>query len=85
MLDFSNSSGSFCYVVRSKQWIAQNVKKPPVTVSVIDFEFFGFNESIWVSKSPLGPKSHDTLEVLFRFRRYVEKNKVHFAPFLRFH
>ena len=31
--------------------IAQNVKKPPLTVNVIDFDFFGFNvgpfESPW--------------------------------------
>ena len=26
--------------------IAQNVKKPPLTVNVVDFEFFGFNVSI---------------------------------------
>ena len=26
--------------------IAQNVKKPPLTVNVINFEFFGFNVSI---------------------------------------
>ena len=36
--------------------IAQNVKKPPLTVNVVDFEFFGFNVSIWVPWSPLGPK-----------------------------
>ena len=36
--------------------IAQNVKKPPLTVNVIDFEFFGFNVSICVPWSPLGPK-----------------------------
>ena len=36
--------------------IAQNVKKPPLTVNVIDFEFFGFNVSIWVPWSVLGPK-----------------------------
>ena len=38
--------------------------------------------SLWV---PLVSKSHDTLVELFRFARYVERNKVHFAPFLRFH
>ena len=62
--------------------IAQNVKKPPLIVNVIDFDSFGFNVSMWV---PLVPKSHDTLVELFRFTRYVERNKVHFAPFLRFH
>ena len=36
--------------------VVQNVKKPPLTVNVIDFEFFGFNVSIWVPWSPLGPK-----------------------------
>ena len=36
--------------------IAQNVKKPPLKVNVIDFEFFGFNVPIWVPWSPLGPK-----------------------------
>ena len=64
--------------------IAQNVKKPPLTVNVIDFDFFGFNVSIWVPWSTLGPKPYGTLVELFRFTRYVERNKVHFAPFLRF-
>ena len=54
-------------------------------MNVIDFEFFGFNVSIWVPSSPLGPKSHDILVELIRFKNYVERNKVHFAPFLRFH
>ena len=36
--------------------IAQNVKKPPLTLNVIDFDFFGFNVPIWVLWSPLGPK-----------------------------
>ena len=31
-------------------------KETPLTVNVIDFEFFGFNVSIWVPWSPLGPK-----------------------------
>ena len=34
---------------------------------------------------PLVPKSYDTSVELFIFTRYVERNKVHFAPFLRFH
>ena len=38
--------------------------------------------SLWV---PLTPKSHDTLVELFKFTRYVEGTKMHFAPFLRFH
>jgi hypothetical protein len=65
--------------------IAQDVKKPPLTVNVTNFESFDFNVSIWVLGVPLVPKSHDTLVELFRFTRYVERNKVHFAPFLRFH
>ena len=36
--------------------IAQNVKKHPLRVSVIYFEFFAFNVSIWVPWSLLGPK-----------------------------
>ena len=36
--------------------IAQNVKKPPLTVNVIDFEFFGFDVSIWDPWNPLGPR-----------------------------
>ena len=36
--------------------IAQNVKKPPLTVNVIDLEFVGFDVSIWVPWSPHGPK-----------------------------
>ena len=36
--------------------IAKNVKKPPLTVNVIDFDFLGFNVSIWVPWSPFGPK-----------------------------
>ena len=35
--------------------IAQNVKKPPLSMNIIDFEFFGLNVSIWVPWSPLGP------------------------------
>ena len=31
-------------------------KETPLTVNVINFEFFGFNVSIWVPWSPLGPK-----------------------------
>ena len=36
--------------------IDQNVKKPSLTANVINFEFFGFNVSIWVPWSPFGPK-----------------------------
>ena len=31
-------------------------KKTPLTVNVIDFDFFGFNVSIWVPWSSLCPK-----------------------------
>jgi hypothetical protein len=61
--------------------ITQNVKKPPLKVNVIDFEFFGFNVSKWVFGVPLVPKSHDTLVELFRFIRYWERKKVHLLHF----
>ena len=54
-------------------------------MNVIDFKFFAFNVSIWVPWSPFGPKKLWYMVELFRFTRYVERNKVHFAPFLRFH
>ena len=40
------------------QWArpAQNVKKPPHTKNIINFEFFDVNVSIWVPWSPLGSK-----------------------------
>ena len=66
--------------------IAQNVKKPPLNVNAIDFDFFFVLMYPYGSLGvPLVPKSHDVLVELFRFTRYVERNKVHFAPFLRFH
>ena len=34
---------------------------------------------------PWYPKSHDKFVELFRFIRYLERNKVNLAPFLRFH
>ena len=54
-------------------------KKPSLRVDVIDFEFFGFDVSIWVPWSPLlVPESHDTLvEVCFvvtSLTVYVECN-----------
>ena len=64
--------------------IAQNVKKLPLTVNVIDFEFFVLNVPEWVPWSPLDPKCYNTLVELFRFTEYVEKNKMHIAPFLKF-
>ena len=44
--------------VRAALWarIAQNVKKSPLTVNVINFESFGLKLSVWVPWSPLGPK-----------------------------
>ena len=79
----------FCSFVPAR-WarIAQNVRKPSQTVNVIYFDFFGFLKCMYPYGSlgvPLVPKSHDELVELFRFTRYVERNKVHFAPFLRFH
>ena len=66
--------------------IDQKVKKPPLRVNDINFDFF------FVFMYPYGslgipsvPKSRDALVESFRFTRYVERNKVHFAPFLRFH
>ena len=61
-------------------------KETPLTVNVIDFDFFFVLMYPYGSFGvPLVPKSHDTLVEFFRFTRYVESNKVHFAPFLRFH
>ena len=41
--------------------IAKNVKKPPLTVNVINFEFFGFSVSTWVLGVPMvPPKSNNT-------------------------
>ena len=65
--------------------IAQNIKKPSLTVNVINFDFLVLMYPYVSLGVPLVPKSHDTLVELFRFTRYVERNKVHFAPFLRFH
>ena len=56
----------------------------PLTVNVIDFEFFVLNVPEWVPWSPLDPKCYNTLVELFRFTEYVEKNKMHIAPFLKF-
>ena len=53
LTDLPKSGGTMA-PLRSR--IAQNVKKPPLTVNSIDFEFFGFNVSIWIPWSPLGPK-----------------------------
>ena len=47
-----------CHRQNATQWarIAQNVKKPPLPVNVIVFEFFDFNVPIWVPLSPFDPK-----------------------------
>jgi hypothetical protein len=58
-------------------------EKPSLTVNVIDFEFFGFNVTLWVPWSSLGVPL--VSKEIFRFTRYLERNKVHFAPFIRFH
>ena len=60
--------------------IAQNVKKPSLTVNIIHFGFFCFNVFIWPLGVPLVPNSHDALVEILRFTRHVEKNKVNFAP-----
>jgi hypothetical protein len=52
--DFILCEGRPCGALRAR--ITQNVKKPSHPVNVIDFEFFGFNVSICVPWSPLGPK-----------------------------
>ena len=53
--------------------IAQNVKKPSLTVNDIDFEFLGFFMYPYGSlEVPLVPKSHNTLVELFKITRYVE-------------
>ena len=57
--------------------IAQNVKKPPLNFLVLMYPF----GSLGV---PWSQKVNDTFVELFRFTRYVERNKVHFAPSLRF-
>ena len=64
--------------------IAQNVKKPPLTVKVI-LNFLVLMYPYGSLGVPLFPKSHDTLVELLRFTKYVERNKVHYAPLLRFH
>ena len=64
--------------------LRENVKKPPLTVNVINFDFFLVLMYPYGSFGvPLVPRSHDILVELFRFTRHVERNKVHFAPFLR--
>ena len=47
-----------CFKKGATLWakIAQNVKKPPLAVNVIDFAFFGFNVSMWVPLVPKGEK-----------------------------
>ena len=65
--------------------IAQNVKKPSLTVNVINFRFFchnvSTNLSIWVSCT----KKSWCIGRIIQIPNICGKNKVHFAPFLRFH
>ena len=49
---------------------AKMVHKPPLGVSIINFELNGFNASIWVPWSPSDPKKSWCTEV-FKIIRYV--------------
>ena len=51
--------------------IAENVKKPSLTVNVIDLNFLVLMYPHGSLGVPLVPKSHDTLVAIFRFTRYV--------------
>ena len=83
LLSFCPEDGAI-YNVSAALWarIAQNVKKPPLTVILNFLVLMNPLGSLWV---PLVPKSHDTLLELFRFTRYLERNKVHLTPFPRYH
>ena len=61
--------------------IAQYVKKPPLTVNVIDFEFFGFNVSICVPWSPLGPKKSWYIGRIIQIHKILGEKEGAFAPF----
>ena len=52
---------------------AQKVHKPPLGVNVINFELNGFNVFLWVPWSLSESK-------VFKFTKYVERNKMHFCP-----
>ena len=55
--------------------IAQNVKKPSLTVNVINFRFFVIMYPLIYPYGSLAPKSHDALVELFRFPIYVERTR----------
>ena len=69
---------------RGAPWarFTQNVKKPPLTVNIIGFDFFGFNISIWVPWSHLGPKKSWYNGTIIKIHK---RNKAQFAPCLRYH
>ena len=52
---------------------ARKVHKPPLGVNVINFELNGFNVFLWVPWSLSESK-------VFKFTKYVERNKMHFCP-----
>ena len=58
-------------------------KETPLVLSILIFLVWMYPYGSF--GVPLIPKSHDTLAELFRFTGYMERNKVHFAPYLRFH
>ena len=65
--------------------IARNVKKPPLTVNVIDFDFFGFNGSLRVPWSPLGPKKSWYIGRINRIKKTCGEKQGAFCSILRFH
>ena len=62
-----------------KAKITEKVHKPALAVNVINFELNRFNASIWVPWSPSDTKSYNALIKVFKFIRYVERNKMHFC------
>ena len=64
--------------------IVEKFHKPPLGVNVINFVLNGFYESIWVPRVPQSPKSYNLMIEVFKFIRYVERNKMHFPPILAF-
>ena len=53
--------------------IAQNVKKSSQTEHFLDFEFFGFNVSIWVPWSSLGLKKSRYIGIILIHQICIEK------------
>ena len=76
-----------CSAHRGTQWatIAQNVKKPPLRLNVIDFIFLVLMYAYGSLGVLLVPKSHDTLGRIIQIYKICGENKVHFAPFIRYH